>query len=106
MDVRVASPPLLLLTADGDPSITSTIALDEELTLEHWPHAIVTRDGGHGLVDADVAMAIVFFDRARGERFPLTPPLSSRPPRPITAVGSIAATDGTEDAPPSSLEVR
>ena len=72
--------PLLLVTADGDPSTASMMLLDTELTSASWPHAIVTRDGSHSLTDGDIAFALTFFLRTPHEPFPLAPPLSSRAP--------------------------
>ncbi|HEX7602696.1 MAG TPA: hypothetical protein VF316_13860, partial [Polyangiaceae bacterium] len=77
--------PLLLVTADGDPSTVSMMLLDTELTGASWPHAIVTRDGSHSLTDGDIAFALTFFLRTQYEPFPLTPPLSSRAPVPYVA---------------------
>jgi predicted esterase len=74
--------PLLLVTADGDPSVLSMMLLDRELTDVSWPHAIVTRDGGHALTDGDIAFALTFFLRTQHEPLPLAPPLSLRVPVP------------------------
>lgn len=77
--------PLLLVTADGDPSTVSMMLLDTELTGVSWPHAIVTRDGSHALTDGDIAFALTFFLRTQHESLPLLPPLSSRAPVPYVA---------------------
>lgn len=74
--------PLLLLTADGDPSVFGMMQLDNDLSAAKWPHAIVTRDGGHQLTDGDITFALTFFLRAEHEPLPLTPPLSLRLPIP------------------------
>lgn len=85
--VRPTGPktPLLLLTADGDPSVLSMMLLDTELSGVGWPHAMVTRDGGHALTDGDIAYALTFFLRTQHEPFPLVPPLSLRIPVPVVA---------------------
>jgi hypothetical protein len=80
-----AKPPIVLLTADEDSAIESMMAFDAELTREGWPHAIASRDGGHEITDGDFATALAFFQRAPHERFPLSPPISTRPPRPKPA---------------------
>ena len=72
-----AKPPLLLLTADDDPSDGEMRQLDEELTRAKWPHELVSREGGHALPDVDVSFALAFFDRALRERLPLSPPLQA-----------------------------
>ena len=77
--------PLLLVTADGDPSTVSMMLLDTELSGASWPHAIVTRDGSHALTDGDIAFALTFFVRTQHEPLPLAPPLSSRAPLPYVA---------------------
>jgi predicted esterase len=96
--VRPVGPrtPLLLLTADGDPSVFSMMLLDTELTRAKWSHAIVTRDGGHALTGGDIAFALTFFLRTQHEPLPLTPPLSLRLPTP--------AVDGADATLPSDLE--
>ena len=73
-----ATPPILLIDADDDPSGPEMDRLDSELTHETWPHAMVAREGGHALPDWDVEMALTFFDRVRSEPLPLLPPLSTR----------------------------
>jgi hypothetical protein len=75
-------PPILLVTADEDLAVPSMMRFDTLLSSVKWPHAIVTRDGGHELTEQDITMALTFFDRSRRERFPLSPPLSTRRPRP------------------------
>jgi dienelactone hydrolase len=74
-------PPLLLLTADDDPSDGEMRQLDAELAREKWPHELVSREGGHALPDADIAFALSFFDRALREPLPLRPPLQQPRPR-------------------------
>ncbi len=73
--------PILLVTADDDPSNEEMIRLSEDLTQLRWPHQIVAREGGHELVDWDIDMALTFFVRTRTEKLPLEPPLSTRAPR-------------------------
>ena len=77
--------PLLLITADNDPSVVSMMLLDTELAGVSWPHAMVTRDGGHALTDGDIAYALAFFLRTQHEPLPLAPPLSLRLPVPYVA---------------------
>jgi predicted esterase len=72
-------PPLLLITADDDPSDGEMQQLHAELGHEKWAHELVSREGGHALPDWDVNMALTFFTRATKERLPLDPPL--QPPR-------------------------
>jgi predicted esterase len=74
-------PPILLLTADDDPSDGEMRQLDDELSREKWPHEMVSREGTHELPDIDVNYALAFFDRALRERLPLTPPLQTPRPR-------------------------
>jgi predicted esterase len=88
-----ATPPLLLITADDDPSDPEMQELDAELTHEHWLHEYVARDGGHALPDWDIATALTFFTRTRKERLPLAPPLQPPRPRPTHA------SEGGVDAP-------
>lgn len=95
-----STPPILLLTADSDPSVTSMMLLDDELTRERWPHAIASRDGGHALLDSDVTLALGFFDRAPRERFPLAPPLSLHAPHPALEDGGA---DAEEPLPPAPV---
>ncbi len=60
---RGAKPPMLLLTADDDPSNDEMMRLDGELARAAWPHRIVAREGGHELPEADVEWALAFFAR-------------------------------------------
>lgn len=71
-------PPMLLITADEDPSDPEMRRLDGELTRASWPHALISRDGNHGLPDWDIDSALTFFTRARMEKLPLSPPLANR----------------------------
>lgn len=85
-----AKPPMLLIDADDDPSSPEILHLDADLTRETWPHAMVVREGTHGLPEWDVEMALTFFDRVRTEAMPLTPPLASpRAPHPHDAGGVV-----------------
>ena len=79
---RRETPPILLVTADDDISDTDMMQLDDELTRSQWPHALVAREGGHALPDWDIDSALVFFDRARKEKLPFSPPLPTRSVRP------------------------
>jgi len=72
-------PPVLLLTADQDPSDAEIARLAADLTRERWPFVQVDREGGHDLPEWDVQMALTFFDRTAREPLPLAPPLA--PPR-------------------------
>ncbi len=92
-------PPILLVTADSDPSVTSMMLLDDELARARWPHAIVTRDGGHALIDGDVSAALTFFARS-AEPFPLSPPLSTRAPSPKLDAGEETPSADAAAAPP------
>jgi predicted esterase len=83
-------PPILLVTADEDLAVTSMMRFDVLLSSVNWPHAIVTRDGGHDLTEHDVTMALTFFERVRREALPLSPPLSLRRPRPNLPEASVA----------------
>ena len=83
------APPLLLLTADDDPSDGEMRQLDAELTRERWPHELVSREGGHALPESDVKLALTFFDRALREPLPLSPPL--QPPRSRRETGEMDA---------------
>jgi len=87
-----AKKPILLITADEDVSATSMMQLDDELTRESWPHAIVTRDGGHELLESDIDAALTFFVRLRTEKLPFSVPMSTRRPQPKTV-----AEDTTEE---------
>lgn len=75
-------PPILLLTADEDVSIESMMLLDGQLSQDKWPHVIGSRDGGHALPDSDIQTALTFFSRTEREGWPLSPPVTTRPPRP------------------------
>lgn len=75
-------PPILLLGADEDPSVESLLELDRALTRAGWAHVLVGREGGHALADSDVTHAVTFFERTRKEALPLSPPLSTRAPKP------------------------
>jgi predicted esterase len=77
-----ATPPLLLITADDDPSDGEMRQLDAELGRERWAHELVAREGGHALPEWDVDVALTFFARVRKERLPLAPPLQPSRPRP------------------------
>ncbi|MCL2723424.1 MAG: hypothetical protein FWD69_03215 [Polyangiaceae bacterium] len=72
--------PLLLITADDDPSNDEMMRLSGELARETWPAEIVTRESGYGhaLPNWDIDMALTFFTRVRTEDIPLDPPLSTR----------------------------
>ena len=74
-------PPLLLLSADDDPSQPDMMQLDMELTREHWAHDEWSRPGGHELLDPDIDAALAFFTRAATEKLPLRPPLGTHIPR-------------------------
>lgn len=95
---RPSMPPILLVTADEDLSVTSMMRFDALLSAVKWPHAIVTRDGGHDLTEQDVTMALTFFDRVRREALPLRPPLSTRRPRPNLPTDA-SAPDASTPAP-------
>jgi hypothetical protein len=83
----------LLITADADVSVLSMMQLDDELTREAWPHAVVARDGGHDLLEPDIDAALAFFTRLRREKLPFAVPLSTRRPQP-----KLDASDATEAA--------
>jgi len=91
------TPPLLLLTADDDPSDGEMRQLDSELAREKWPHELVSREGTHELPEVDIDFALTFFDRALREPLPLKPPL--QPPRPRREAGVDA-----EATPPEVIE--
>jgi predicted esterase len=93
MQPRGPKVPMLLVTADDDPSDEEMTRLSSELARERWPHEIVSREGGHALPEWDVQMGLTFFARARTERLPLEPPLQTRvrPPKPIDDGGAAAA---------------
>ncbi|CAN5648344.1 hypothetical protein BH09MYX1_BH09MYX1_46220 [soil metagenome] len=98
-------PPILLITADSDASVLSAIQFDQQLTRERWPHAIVTRDGGHALESGDISNALTFFRRSASEAFPLSPPMSLRAPVPmLDAVDAgVLQTGEAVDAAPVAL---
>jgi predicted esterase len=95
------TPPLLLITADDDPSDGEMRQLDAELVREKWPHEFVGREGAHALLDWDVDIALTFFARAEKEKLPLAPPL--QPPRP-RVVKNEAGEDEPASAKPSAGE--
>jgi predicted esterase len=95
-------PPVLLIDADDDPSSPEILRLDADLTREAWPHAMVIREGGHALPEWDIEMSLTFFDRARTEAFPLTPPLA--PPRRPNPHDASVPTD-PDPAPSTATEV-
>jgi predicted esterase len=74
---RGAKPPVLLITADDDPSDGEMQELDSELSRDHWAHEFVGREGGHALPDWDISVALTFFTRTVKESLPLTPPLQA-----------------------------
>ncbi len=82
------TPPVLLITADDDPSDGEMRQLDAELTREKWAHELVSREGGHALPDWDVEIALTFFARTQSERLPLVPPLQSPRPAPVRDAGA------------------
>ena len=87
---RRETPPILLVTADDDISDSDMMQLDDELTRTKWPHALVAREGGHALPDWDIDSALTFFDCARKEKLPLSPPLTTRSVRPrVTSDASL-----------------
>ncbi len=88
-----ARPPLLLITADDDPSDGEMQQLHAELGREKWAHELVSREGGHALPDWDVNVALTFFTRALKEHLPLDPPLQAPRvrPTPMDAGGAEAA---------------
>jgi poly(3-hydroxybutyrate) depolymerase len=90
------TPPILLVTADDDLSDVDMMQLDDELTRTKWPHAIVAREGGHALPDWDIESSLTFFDRARKEKLPFSPPLATRSVRPRTSVGDAGEEVGVD----------
>jgi predicted esterase len=56
-----AKRPMLLLSANSDPSQEGMQRFDEELTREGWPHEHHAREGGHELPDPDIEAALTFF---------------------------------------------
>jgi dienelactone hydrolase len=105
-----SKPPLLLMSADEDPSQEGMVRLDDELTREDWPHAHHVRDGGHALPDSDIDVALTFFERIRTEPLPFHPPLSTRVPRARTAhrdvdAEGLPATTAAEGTPAPAASV-
>jgi predicted esterase len=76
-----AKPPLLLMSADDDPSQEGMMRLDDELTREGWLHENYSRAGTHELTDDEIDAALTFFVRLRREKLPFGTPLSSHRPR-------------------------
>jgi predicted esterase len=95
---RRETPPILLVTADDDLSDSDMMQLDDELTRTKWPHALVAREGGHALPDWDIDSAITFFDRARREKLPFSPPLATRSVRPRIVTIDASSTESVDDA--------
>ncbi len=93
-------PPLLLITADDDPSDGEMQQLHAELAREKWAHELVSREGGHALPDWDVNIALTFFARATKERLPLDPPLQAPRARPKPADDQGAPAPAVEDVNP------
>ena len=96
------TPPLLLISADDDPSDGEMGLLDQELVRERWPHVVVAREGGHALLDWDVEMALTFFQRIQKEAMPLSPALArgripTPPPPPGDDAESPTPTSPTEE---------
>jgi predicted esterase len=91
-------PPLLLITADDDPSDGEMQQLHSELERERWLHEFVGREGGHALPDWDVAMALTFFERARLEHLPLVPPLQAHRARRTAEADADETPPSSEDA--------
>lgn len=96
--VRRDPVPMLLITADDDASDAEMMRLDGELTRRSWPHALVAREGGHALPDWDIESALTFFVRAAKERWPLSPPLVTRSPRPRIVDSGVAASEADDEA--------
>lgn len=90
-------PPMLLVTSDDDAADPEMRKLDAQLSFVHWPHALVSREGGHSLPDWDLDAALTFFDRTGREGFPLVPPLASRSRRAVTVVVASDESDSVED---------
>ncbi len=95
-----ATPPLLLIDADDDPSGPEMDRLETALAESSWPHETVAREGGHALLAWDVEMALAFFDRTRDERSPLSPPLPARPRRQARPPSEPDAPEAEAPAPP------
>jgi predicted esterase len=95
--------PLLLETADDDPSNEEMIRLSDELKKIEWPHHVFAREGGHELPETDVEMALTFFTRTKTEKLPLQPPLSTRAPRRAPPdAGDVDAAPAIEEHEPSA----
>jgi predicted esterase len=92
-------PPLLLITADDDPSDGEMQQLHAELGREKWAHELVSREGGHALPDWDVNMALTFFARVMKEHLPLDPPLQAPRVRPRPADDASAEDDDESPDP-------
>ncbi len=60
-----ATPPVLLITAEQDPSDGEMRRLDVDLTKESYPHSLVSRSGGHSLPNWDIESALSFFDQPK-----------------------------------------
>lgn len=103
-----ATPPLLLLDADEDPSGPEMSRLDGDLTRESWPHVVVVREGGHALLEWDVETSLTFFDRVRTERLPLSPGLgraTRRAPAEVVEAGAPGQVQEVEEVEAGSEEV-
>lgn len=106
-----ARTPLLLITADDDPSNDEMMRLDEELARERWPRTFITREGGHELPEWDIEKSLAFFGRYK-DKMPLDPPLATRVPRrtppdagaPSDATSAPAAPSVAEDTTPATTE--
>jgi predicted esterase len=72
-------PPMLLLTAEDDPSHEEIMRLSSELAQVKWPHQVAARDGGHELPEQEIQWAFDFFERTASEPFPLSPPIGRAP---------------------------
>ncbi len=101
-------PPLLLISADDDPSDGEMGLLDQELAREEWPHVVVAREGGHALLDWDVDVALTFFQRIQKERMPLSPALARgrRPTPPPSSDPSEPPTDAAAPQTPTDVPAR
>jgi hypothetical protein len=91
-----SKPPILLLTADDDPSADETSRLDTELTRAAWPHQLVVHEGGHDLPEWDVRIALTFFTRTAKEKVPLALGVRSERRIPLDA----GANEAASEAPP------
>lgn len=94
-----AKPPILLLTANQDISVTSMMAFDGELTREGWPHLLTSREGGHDLTTQDIETALTFFSRAGGGKWPLSPPLAT-----VKPVPDLPGSPEPKESPPAPSE--